>query len=218
MNFFRKYVLHNFALKLISLLAAVLLWVAVVKEPVAEVVISVPIEFRNAPEHLEISSEQVPQAQVRVRGPVGSVRQLTPSDIHAVVDLRSSQPGERTYDLNPSRIAVPRDVEVEQVIPSQFRITLDRSASKQVEVRPRVTGTFASGYRIANVTSDPAMVTIAGPSRHVQDVDAAITDPIDATGVVGKATFTANPYVTDPMVRVINSSPIRVTVTTEKLQ
>jgi hypothetical protein len=36
--------------------------------------------------------------------------------------------------------------------------------------------------------------------------------------VVGNATFTANPYVTDPLVRVINTSAIRVTVTTEKLQ
>jgi YbbR domain-containing protein len=218
MNFFRKYVLHNFGLKLISLLAAVLLWVAVVREPVAEVVIAVPIEFRNAPENLEISSEEVPQAQVRVRGPVGGVRQLTPAEVHAVVDLRSSQPGEHTFDLSPSRIAVPRDVQVVQVIPSQFRISLDRRATKQVQVRPRVTGTFASGYRIAGVTADPSMVTISGPSRHVKDVDAAITDPIDATGVVGNATFTANPYVTDPLVRVINTSTIRVTVTTEKLQ
>ena len=216
MNFFRKYVLHNFWLKLLSLIAAILLWAAVVREPVAEMVISVPIEFRNAPENLEISSEQVPEAQVRVRGHVGSIRQLTASNVHAIVDLKSSEPGERTYDLNPSRIAVPRDVEVLQVIPSQFRISLDRRASKRVEVRPRVTGTFASGYRIADVTSDPNMVTIAGPSRHVKDVDAAITDPIDATGVVGKTTFSANPYVTDPMVRVVNASAVRVTVTTEK--
>jgi YbbR domain-containing protein len=218
MNFFRKYVLHNFGLKLISLLAAALLWVAVVREPVAEVVLSVPIEFRNAPENLEISSEEVPQARVRVRGPVGNVRQLTPADVHAVVDLGNSRPGERTFDLNPSRIVVPRDVEVVQVIPSQFRISLDRRATKQVEVRPRVTGTFATGFRITGVTSDPSMVTISGPSQHVKDVEAAITDPIDATGVVGKATFTADPYVTDPLVRVVDSHNVRVTVTTEKLQ
>ena len=76
MSFFQKYVLHNFWLKLISLVAGLMLWVAVAREPVAEVVLSVPVEFRNAPENLEISSDMVPQAQVRIRGPVGSVRQL----------------------------------------------------------------------------------------------------------------------------------------------
>ncbi|MGE0406016.1 MAG: YbbR-like domain-containing protein [Candidatus Korobacteraceae bacterium] len=218
MNFFQKYVLHNFWLKVISLMAAVLLWAAVAREPVVEVVLSVPVEFRNPPEDLEISSDHVPQAQVRMRGPMGSVRQLTPASVHAIVDLQNSQPGERTFDLSPARISVPMDVQVVQVVPSQFRISLDRRASKQVEVRPRITGTFASGYRIDEVSTEPRTVTIAGPSRHVQDVDAAITDPIDATGVVGRTTFTASPYVTDPMVRVVSPAQVRVTVVTEKLR
>ena len=33
-------------------------------------------------------------------------------------------------------------------------------------------------------------------------VENAVTDPVDATGVVGKATFTTDAYVTDPLVRV----------------
>jgi hypothetical protein len=59
-------------------------------------------------------------------------------------------------------------------------------------------------------------VTLAGPAQHVKDVDAAITDPIDASGVVGRATFTAQPYVTDPLVRVVLPDTVRVTVVTAK--
>ncbi len=216
MSWLRQHVMHNLGLKVLSLAAAVLLWAAVAREQVAEVMLNVPIEFHNPPENLEISSETIPAVQVRLRGTVGRVRELSPSEVHVIVNLDGVEPGERTYDLGPSRVRVPDRVEVVQVIPGQFRISLDQRASRQVEVHPRVTGSFASGYGIRRVLPEPQMVTITGPARHVQEVDAAITDPIDATGVVGRATFTTHAYVTDPMVRLANPTPIRVTVITEK--
>ena len=63
----------------------------------------------------------------------------------------------------------------------------------------------SSGYRIyhiASVTADPSTINIVGPEHRVDDAGAAITDPVDATGVVGTATFTTHAYVTDPLVRV----------------
>ena len=73
-----------------------------------------------------------------------------------------------------------------------------------------------SGYRINTVTALPQSVTIVGPATHVRGVETAITDPVDASGVVGTATFVSHAYVSDPLVRLANPSPIRVTVTTEK--
>jgi len=215
-HWIRKYVLHNIGLKLLSLGIAVLLWLAVTRDPVAEIALNVPVEFHNAPDALEISSEMIPQVQVRVKGPVREVRQLSPSEVHAVVDLSSAKPGERTYDLGPSRIHVPDFVEVTQVVPSQIRINFDLRATKQVEVRPRVIGSFAAGYRIAEVIPLPQSLTIVGPARHVNGVEAAITDPVDASGVVGRATFITHAYVADPLVRLADPNPIRVTVVTEK--
>ena len=216
MNFLRKYVFHNFGLKVLSLGVAVLLWMAVTRDPVAEVALNVPIEFHNAPEHLEISSETIPQVLVRVRGPVRAVRDISAAEVHAVIDMANVQPGEHTYDLSPARIHVPDGVQVVQAVPAQIRISFDRRESRQVEVKPRVIGTFASGYRIEQVTALPQSVTIVGPATHVRGVGAAITDPVDASGVVGTATFVTHAYVADPLVRLANPSPIRVTVTTEK--
>ncbi|MGI9101007.1 MAG: CdaR family protein [Terriglobales bacterium] len=216
MSFFRQHVVHNFGLKLVSLIIAALLWMAVAREPVAEVAINVPIEFHNAPEHLEISSEAIPSVQVRVRGPVRTVRELAPADVHAIIDMANAQPGERTYDLAPARIHVPDTVQVMQAVPSQIRVSFDTRLTKEVEVKPRVIGTFASGYRIASVTAVPASVRIVGPSTHVRSTDTAITDPVDASGVVGTATFTTHAYLSDPLVRMMDSAPIKVTVVTEK--
>lgn len=216
MDLVRKYIFHNLGLKVVSLIAAVLLWFAVTREPVAEVAISVPVEFHNSPEHLEISTESIPQVQVRVRGPVREVRDLSPSEVHAIIDLEQAKPGERTYDLNPRRIHVPDGIDVVMAVPSQMRLTFDASLTKQVEVKPRVIGTFASGYRIERVSASPEKIMIVGPAKHVQGVEAAVTDPVDATGVVGSATFTTHAYVADPLVRLADPNPIHVTVTTQK--
>jgi YbbR domain-containing protein len=216
MDFLRKYVFHNLGLKLLSLAVAVLLWMAVTRDPVIEIPLSVPVEFHNAPEQLEISSETIPQVMVRVRGPVREVRLLTPAEVHAVIDLANVQPGERTYNLAPKRIRVPGGLQVVQAVPGQIRISFDRRATRQVEVKPRVIGTFASGYHIEKVTPMPQSVTIVGPAGHVNGVESAITDPVDASGVVGTATFSTHAYVPDPLVRLADPGPIRVTVTTGK--
>lgn len=215
-NFLQRYVFHNFGLKLLSLAVAFVLWFAVTREPVAEVAINVPIEFHNAPENLEISSETIPQVQVRLRGPVRTVRELAPSEVHAVIDLQGARPPERTYDLNPARITVPRDVEVVLTVPSQFRVEFDTRMTKQVEVRPRVLGSFATGFRIENVIAEPSRMTITGPAKHVAAVESVSTDPVDASGVVGHDTFRTHAYVNDPMVRFVGASEVIVTVATSK--
>jgi hypothetical protein len=50
----------------------------------------------------------------------------------------------------------------------------------------------------------------------VEKVDAATTDPVDASGTTTTATFTTNVYVPDPLVQVVQPMPVRVTVVMEK--
>ncbi len=128
--------LHNFGIKLLSLALAVGLWLAVASDPPAEVAVDVPIVFRNIPENLEISSENVPRSQIRVRGPQRVVRRLQPADIYAEIDLSGMKPGERTFDLTAQQVHQPRELEVVQVVPNQFHLMFDTRLTRQVPVRP----------------------------------------------------------------------------------
>lgn len=217
MSFFRRYVLHNLTLKILSLLLASGLWVLISRdEEPAEVALRAPIVFQNVSPELEISTESVPVAQIRVRGPERIVRHLQENDVHAEIDLSDVKPGERTFNLTSRQIRHPREVEVVQVVPGQLHLTFDTRVTREVAIHPRVTGVFAAGEEIAKVQADPAAVYVTGPLQHVEQVDAAITDPIDATGTLGSAVFNTNVYVTDPLVHVVQPTSIRVTVTVEK--
>src|SRR2546430_16912438 len=98
-DFFHRYVLHNIGLKLLSLALAVGLWLAVARDPLAGGAVEGPIEFHHFPENLEISSENIPQAQIRVRGPGRGVRKLRAADIHAGNDLPGVRTGESKLRL-----------------------------------------------------------------------------------------------------------------------
>jgi YbbR domain-containing protein len=213
MGFLRRWVLHNFWLKILSLVLATGLWLAIApdQEP-AEVAVRVPIEFEHVPPHLEISSITIPEAQIRVRGPERVIRDLRSTDIHADIDLADAKPGDRTFDLTAQEIREPRELRVVQVVPGQVHLSFDMRLTREVEIRPRVTGNFVAGEEIAKILVDPERVTVTGPKHHVEMMDAATTDPIDASGTRVQATFVTNVYVADALVQVVQPTPVRVTV------
>ena len=216
-DFFERYVAPNWALKVIALICSVLLWMAVSSEPVVETAYSVPIELHHVPPNLEITTSGIPLAQVRLRGPERRIRQLTPADVHPVINLSGTTAGEHTYDVTSSQVHVPYDLEVVQVTPSEVQIGFDRRLVRQIEIHPRVTGRFEAGFGLLRVNANPASIAVIGPQSHVEAVTTAVTDPIDVTGVRGTATFSTNAFVPDPLVREIRPEEIHVTVVTGML-
>ncbi len=214
-SFFQRSFVHNIGLKLVSLLLAVGLWLAVAHDLPAEIEVKVPLEFRNLPDNLEIDSASFTEAQIRIRGPERVIHRLQPADVRAEIDLTNVHPGERTFDLNGGQIHVPQEVEVVQIIPGQFHLSFDNRASRVVEIRPRVIGNFANGMRVEQVIADPSQVMIAGPQRRVEAVEAATTDPVDVSGAMTRASFVTQAYVPDPLIQVVHPTPIRVTVIME---
>jgi YbbR domain-containing protein len=209
---FRRVFLHNLPLKLMSLILATGLWYAVSREPVSEVEVSIPVEFQNVPENLEIGSEHIPRAEIRVRGPARIVRDLKPSDVRADIDLAGAQPGEQTFDLSGRHIRTPRELSVVQIVPSQLHLDLDLRATREVEIHARVLGSFAQGLQVARAVPEPGRVTVTGPKRHVDSLEEALTDPVDASGTMHRGVFMTHVYLSDPLVQVVNPGPVQVTV------
>jgi YbbR domain-containing protein len=214
-DFFKRYVLHNFWLKVLSLLLAAGLWwrISPDEQPAVEVLHS-PIVFQHVPQHLEISTDSVPEAQIRVRGPERVIRQLQPNEVQAEIDLSEAKAGERTFDLTSQEVRHPSGIRIVQVVPSQVHLAFDTRLTREVEIRPRVT--VGGDEHIVKMEVDPPMITITGPRHHVENVDAAVTDPIDATGAKGATVFSTNVYVPDQLVQVVRPLSIRVTVMVQK--
>lgn len=218
MDFLRRLFLENFGLKVFAILLAFTLWMMVHRDPITEVAIEVPVEFHNIPPNVEISSDTVYRSTVRLRGPERVIHQLSPSDVHEEIDLTGLRPGERTFDVTAQQIRHPRELAVVQIVPSEFHIAFDSELRRDVPVKPRIIGNFASGYEIGQVVVNPATILISGPQKHVEAVDAAITDPIDVSGLMQQGSFVRHAYVSDPLIQVVNPNPVRITVIMKQTQ
>ncbi|MDR3699249.1 MAG: CdaR family protein [Candidatus Sulfopaludibacter sp.] len=208
----------NLAWKLLSLAMAVMLWMLVASEPELSTFSSVQLEYKNLPEDLEISSEPVPTVSLELRGSSGVLSGLSESGARpsVILDMSNVFPSERTFTIDSSSVKLPRGVRLVRAQPSQVRFSFERRLSRQVPVVVRFNGDGADGYVIAGKQVEPSMLTVLGPASHVARINAANTDPVDVSGVVGTSQFRSNAYVNDPYVRFLSSPRVTVTVTMRK--
>jgi len=124
MRFVRELILKNWHLKLFALLAAFLLWSTYTSEPASEVAFLVPLEYRNIPASLEISSDVPTQVRIRVRGRSALLRRLAPADLGLIVDLAGRAQGDVLVSLTPEMIEAPYGAEVVRITPAELRLRL----------------------------------------------------------------------------------------------
>jgi hypothetical protein len=214
----RSLLFENFWWKLLSLGIAVVLWALVASEPELGTLATVPLEYRNLPDDLEISSEPVSQIVLELRGPSGELRGLGEGVIHpaVVLDMSGLQPGIHTFPIIDRNVKLPRGVRLVRTNPSEVRFEFDRRLVRSVPVRVRLIGQGQDGYEVANQRVEPPNLQIEGPAKKVSRVAEVVTDPVDVSSVVGSSEFRVNAFVEDPYVRFRSTPQVVVTVTMKK--
>jgi len=200
-------------LKVVSVVLAALIWLVVSGEQIVERGFRIPLEFSNLPAGLELASDAPTVVDVRVRGSSGALGRLTAGELVAILDLRQARAGQRLFHLSGDEVRAPFGVDVVHVAPSSLAITFEASAEKQVVVSPVVEGEPAAGFEVRQVTSDPAVVIVAGPTTAVRATNEAITEPISVAGAASTVTELVNVGVADPVVHLRSLEAVRVTVT-----
>src|ERR1051326_994334 len=131
MKSLRHWLTHNWLLKLISVVLAVMLWMLVAAETSSEIGMEVPLEFRNIPSQLEITGDTTNVVQVRLRGSPNVIRQISVKDVSTTIDLSKMRPGDRIVPLSPQNVQAPFGAEVIRVNQSNVRFNLKRKKIKK---------------------------------------------------------------------------------------
>ena len=204
---------HNLGWKLMSVLVAILLWLAVVGDPALITTVSVPLEFRNLPKDLEISSEVPERLRLEIRGPSGKLGADMTASTAAIIDLKPvDQAGERTFSIQAANVSLPTGVTLYRAIPSQVRLTFERRVARLVPVRVRYSNEPPQGYAVERQEVRPDHLTVLGPESRVLRIDAVETDPIDLASITLEGSFRVHAYVSDPQVRFDASNVVAVRV------
>ena len=208
----------NFAWKLLSLMVAVVLWLALVGDPELSTTISVPLEFRNLPRDLDINSDTPEVILLEVQGPSAKLTRSKTANIAVLLDVSSvTKSGERTFNIGVGNVNLPFEVQLTRSIPSQVRLRFEHRLSREIPVQVRFSAPPPDGYQVKEQEVIPARIRVIGPESRVLQIQTAETDPIDLGGMVGHREFETSIFVSDPLVRIESQPLVRVKVALEKL-
>src|SRR3972149_5511087 len=104
-DFFTKYIIRNFKLKILALVISAALWFFVTGEKASEVGMFVSLETRGVPNGMIVASKTPETIEVRFFGPKAFMAGLSPSEIKAELDLKDATEGLNVYKLASENIS-----------------------------------------------------------------------------------------------------------------
>src|SRR4051794_40589969 len=210
MQTLKEFLTHNWLTKLFSLAVATMLWIAIAGQTNSEIGMNIPVEYRNIPSRLEVVGDTTNTVEVRLRGSSALIREISPKDVSATLDLAGVRPGEKIVQLTFQNVKAPFGVDVVRVNPSQVRLNLENTVSKTVPVVVQLEGDPAAGFELGNVSVSPSSVEVEGPESKMRTLE---TMPTAAVEVEGRRTNFAGAVdldLPDPMLRLHYLSPVDV--------
>ncbi|MCL6612161.1 MAG: hypothetical protein K6T66_11540 [Peptococcaceae bacterium] len=176
---------RNMALRILSVLLAVLLWIYATNEqnPVNDQILSIQLQRRDPPAGMVVSGSIPSNVSIRVQGSRTRVAALTPADFQAVLDLSGLSEGDHNV---PVKVSPPPGIQVIQVTPGRVYVVVESVVEKQVDVAAAFKGNPAKGYTALEPAIQPSKVTLRGPGSKVNAIDhiKVTVDVESATGVV----------------------------------
>ena len=213
----------NWGLKIVSLIAAVVLWLAVVNLDNPEITKTFTVPVNITGEELLEQIEKVYEvvgntnlATIYVTGERSLVDSLYVSDFIATADLNQiidiQENGNQK--LVPIEVSVRKNADKLNITQktSNLKISLEDLSSDQTYVAVDTFGTVAEGYAIGEVTVSPNLVTISGPQSLVSKINRVVAN-VNVSGLYEDCTINVPLTLYDANGDVIESSQIKLSQT-----
>lgn len=178
----RQLLLKNLSLKIVAILFSIVFWIIATHRGLSEMVLDVPLEFKNIPPGLVLVNHDVKKVSLSVKGQERLIRNVRPANIIVYVDLNKAKKGEDIYAINKENLKLPRGVSVTNIEPYSVKVALEKLVSKTVRVKPVIEGDPEKGFYIKLIDVIPQTVVIEGKSSDVKRMSSIRTEHIDITG------------------------------------
>ena len=168
-------VMANIGSLVLAAVLAIFIWLTATQDqdPISGQFLQLEVEFVGQPAESILVQPQRSSVQIRVEGPESVLRELSPDEFEAFVDLSQMPFGETT----PAPIRVTsstEDVETTLVIPEEIDVLLEERVSREIPVELDVRGGVARGHTQGEPLLEPAFVTVSGPQSKVEELDFAL--------------------------------------------
>ncbi len=202
----KKSLTTNIPLKIMSVIAAILIWLIIVNVDnpiVTRTIPNVPVQVLNEA-YIEsggmmcLIPEDQDKVSVTVRGTRKTVESLKASDITATADLK------QVVDLSTDPVMVPIavncpgiDANNAQSVPRNMEIQIEEMMTQEFIVTVDTDGTQpGKGYEIGSLESNPEKIRITGPQSLIEKIDRVVAT-VDVEGITSDTTEQAELTIID---------------------
>lgn len=158
----------NTLIKILSVIAAFVLWLYVMNEqnPSISRTYVLELEKRNLPAGL-VAPEDFVGVRVKVSGPRYIMANVSAKDLRAYVDLQGVNTGSNDKKVI---VAVPPDLQLDEVSPDVVSILTDTLVSRNFPVTVRFAGQGEPGLSVAAAAVEPNIVQAQGAAQLVGNI------------------------------------------------
>lgn len=176
----RRWVTHNAGLKVLSIGLASVLWFAFTHHvDTLEHTFSVPVQYVNVPNTIELSEQRPMVAEATLAGSQRVFERLRPTDLRIRADLSHAGAGAHMLRLDNDHVhGLPNGVTVRDLEPEILQVRAYPMVEKKVPVWVNVTGNPSGPARKVDLTVEPEAVTLWVREDQAHTVERIITEPV----------------------------------------
>lgn len=174
---------ENFLLKILAFVFALILWFFVMGEQKLEKGYAVPLELRNVPKGLIVTSEIPSLIDVRIFGPRTALLNLAPADLHIEVDLKGLSSGVTSFKRLDESFRIPRILKITRLSPAVVDVMLEKIRKKKVPVRTVFSGVLPENLQVEKIEIRPAQVVVVGAGSELKNISEVETEVIEIAEV-----------------------------------
>ena len=169
---------------LISVIAAIILWVyvvTVVSTEQTESFYNVPVTFTGLEslreENLTITSGMDKTVNLRLTGRRTQIQQLSRDNILITVDvskINTAGQFSRTYSISYPTLSQSAGITVEQRVPQTIDIVVKELATREIPIRTVFQGTTMEDYAVDSIVASYDTITVTGEEELVDTISSAL--------------------------------------------
>ena len=210
---------ESLALKAVSLLLALILWITILGFKREEVKVLVKLE-PLLPPGVMITNKIPTHIQFTLLGPRVLLKDVEKKDKLIRPDLRHTRDNTVVLSINEDNAGdLPVGVRVTGFYPPTVLVRLEEVVESYIPVKPTLKGQLADGEELGQVKAIPSKIAVSGPKSLLQMLESIGTEPVDVEGLKGsKETVAAVEVDTEQGFRLSRDKVVRVRVTTKRVK
>lgn len=209
---------ESLALKAVSVLLALILWVTILSLKSEEKKIRVPLQ-PLLPAGTQIINNIPSGIEFTLSGPRVWLNELEKRVQPIQPDLRRTRDTTIGFSISEDLLGeLPVGVKVLNYYPSQILIRLDEIGEKYIVVKPNLRGAPAKGYEVVDLKVSPTKVAVSGPLSILESLEAVGTEELSVENLRGPKDTVVNVEVDEQKgLKLSRESQVRVKVITRKV-